>query len=203
MIRLFVMLCVAVLTASYGDEARIVRGGKTLAEPAGPTLVTNVIRFLASSSYQSTAYAVSSNTWQDLLKSNSFVHVKLDPPRRMNLWGLPPADRTKRAGREEVMINEIVVPLLEEHEPPHIYARAGTNIVSHTKFQPIAFKRLIQEPALKLRDSKVYREYSRLPEAEGKQESRRAKMKWGAGGTNNGTDIGSSASRSAATVRWV
>ena len=163
MIRLFVMLCVTVLAASYGDEARIVRGGKTLAEPAGPTLVTNVIRFLASSSYQSTAYAVKSNTWQGLLKSNSYVHVKLDPPRRMSLWGLPPEDNTKRAGREDVVINEIIVPLLEEHEPPHIYARAGTNTVSHTKFSPIAFKRLIQEPALKLRETKVYREYSRLP----------------------------------------
>jgi hypothetical protein len=163
------MLWVAA-AASYGDETRIVRGGRTLTEAPGPTLVTNVIRFLESSSYQSTAYAVKSNTWQDLLKSNSYVHVKLDPPRSMKLWGLPPSDLTKRAGREEVLIHEIIVPLPEEHEPPHIYARAGTNIVAHTKFNPIAYKRLIQEPALKLRDTKVYREYSRLPESEAKEE---------------------------------
>src|SRR5687768_8884142 len=119
MTRFLVMLCVAVFAASYGDETRIVRGGRAVTDPPGPTLVTNVIRFLASSSYQSTAYAVSSNTWQSLQKSNSYVHVKLNPPRRMNLWGLPPADLRQRAGREEVMINEIIVPLLEEHEPSH------------------------------------------------------------------------------------
>jgi hypothetical protein len=170
MTRLLVMLCVAVFAASYGDETRIVRGGRTVTEPPGPTLVTNVIRFLASSSYQSTAYAVKSNTWRTLLESDSYVHVKLDPPRRVNLWRLPPAELAKRTGREEVVINEIIVPLPEAHEPPHIYARAGTNIVSHTKFNPIVFKRLIQEPALKLRDSKVYRDYSRLPERAGKQE---------------------------------
>ena len=164
------MLYVAVFAASYGDETRIVRGGRTVTESPGPTLVTNVIRFLASSSYQSTAYAVKSNTWQDLLKSDSYVHVKLDPPLRMNLSKLPPSDLTQVRGREEVVINEIIVPLLEAHEPQHIYARTGTNIVSHTKFNPILFKRLIQEPAVKLRDSKVYREYSRLPERAAKQE---------------------------------
>lgn len=166
MTRLFAILslCAAVHTATCADATRIARHGMILPEQPGPMLVTNVIRFLASSSYQSTAYTVESNTWQELLESDSYVHVKLDPPRRMMLFGLPPADLMKRAPREPVMINEIIVPLPEEHEPRHIYARTGTNIVSHTKFSPFAFKQLIMEPALQLRDSKVYREFSRLPD---------------------------------------
>jgi hypothetical protein len=127
-------------------------------------LVTNVLRFLASSSYQSTDYVVESNTWQELLESDSYVHVKLDPPRRMMLWGRPPADLQKVSAREEVVVDEIIVPLPEAHEPGHIFARIGTNFVSHTKFSPLVFKQLIMEPTLQLRDSKVYREYSRLPD---------------------------------------
>lgn len=145
------------------DEPRIVRNGKAQSVRADPTLVTNVIRFLASSSHQSTGYAVKSNTWSELLESDSYVYVKLEPPRVLNLRGMQPGDLKKLPVREEVVINEIIVPLPEEHGPLHIYARSGTNTVSHTKFNPMIFKELIQEPALKLRGTKVYKEYSRLP----------------------------------------
>lgn len=166
MTRLFAVLslCAAVHTATCGDATRIARHGMILPDQPGPMLVTNVIRFLATSSYQSTAYTVESNTWQELLESDSYVHVKLDPPRKMMLFGQPPADIQKVAPREEVVIDEIIVPLPEDYGPRHIYARTGTNVVSHTKFSPFVFKQLISEPALQLRDSKVYREYSRLPD---------------------------------------
>ena len=163
MTRVIALFCLAVFAGSYGDEVRIVRNGLTQPDQPGPMLVTNVSRFLASAGYQSSAYAVNSNTWQELLASDSYVYVKLQPPRRVTLSGLPPADLQKVAPRERVEIDEIIVPLPEEHGPRHIYARIGTNTVSHTKFSPAVFKELIQEPALKLRETKVFREYSRLP----------------------------------------
>ena len=156
-------MCLALLAGSYGDEVRVVRKGVTQGDQPGPTLVTNVIRFLASSSHQSSRYAVKSNTWEELLASDCYVYVKLQPARVLKLHGLPPANLTKVAAREETTINEIIVPFPEEHGPLHIYARSGTNTVSHTKFNPVVLKELIQEPALKLRDTKVFREYSRLP----------------------------------------
>lgn len=163
MLRIVFALALALGISSVADEVRIVRKGMAQSGQPGPTLAPNVIRFLASSSYQSTAYTIKSNTWQTLLESDSYVHVKLDPPRKMMLLGRPPADIQKLADREEVVIREIIVPLPEDHGPLHIYARTGTNVVSHTKFSPFIFKKLIQEPALKLADSKVYKEYSRLP----------------------------------------
>jgi hypothetical protein len=135
----------------------------TQPDQPGPMLVTDVIRFLASSGIQSSPYAVKSNTWQELLAADSYVYVKLQPPRRVTLSGLQPADLQQVAPRERVEINEIIVPLPEEHGPRHIYARVGTNTVSHTKFSPAVFKELIQEPALKLQDTKVFKSYSRLP----------------------------------------
>lgn len=162
-------MLVAVLWGAhvFGDEVRIVREGMELPDRPGPQLVTNVIRFLASSSYQSTAYAVKSNTWEKILESDSYVHVKLKPGRRMSLFEIAPEDLKLPRKREEVVISEIIVPLPEEHGPPHIYARSGTNVVSHTKFHPGVFKELIQEPVLKLHGTKVYKEYSRLPLVEG------------------------------------
>ena len=78
----------------------------------------------------------------------------------MKLLSRPPTDTPKPAEREEeVVINEIIVPLPQDYGPQQIYARIGTNIVSHTKFSPLVFKELIQEQSLKLRDIKAYKEY--------------------------------------------
>lgn len=156
------ILAVFAVVFVSADEVRVVREGMALPDRPGPQLVTNVIRFLASSSYQSTAYAVKSNTWETLLESDSYVQVKLKPARTMNLFEIVEDLKMPRK-RAEVVIDEIIVPLPEEHGPAHIYARSGTNVVAHTKFHPGVFKELIQEPALKLRGTKVYKEYSRLP----------------------------------------
>lgn len=80
------VLAVFAVVIVSADEVRVVREGMTLPDRPGPQVVTNVIRFLASSSYQSTAYAVKSNTWETLLESDSYVQVKLKPARTMNLF---------------------------------------------------------------------------------------------------------------------
>lgn len=143
----------------------MVREGMTLPDQPGPLLITNVIRLLTSTSYQSTSYAVKSNTWETLLASDSYVHVKLDPPRNLLLFAPPPADIRDRGKREDVAISEILIPLPETEYPQHLYARSGTNVVAHTKYAPMPLKRLILEPALKLRNHKIYKQFADLPDA--------------------------------------
>jgi hypothetical protein len=91
--------------------------------------------------------------------------VKLNPPQKIKLPGhLSEYLENKRRTWEDVLIREILVPLPEENGPDHIYARTGTNTISYCKFNPIIFKQIILEPALKMTGTKVHREYSRLPE---------------------------------------
>jgi hypothetical protein len=47
MTRFLGILCLALIAESSADEIRIVRNGKAQTDRPGPTLVTNVIRFLA------------------------------------------------------------------------------------------------------------------------------------------------------------
>ncbi len=162
-----IVFALALAFSSFAaDQVRMVREGMVLPDRPSPVLITNIIRLLASTSYQSTSYAVKSNTWETLLASDSYVHVKLDPPRKMQLFAPPPADVNNPGKREAVAISEILVPLPEtESGPRHIYARTGTNVVAHTKYSPAPLKRLILEPALKLRDHKVYKQFADLPDA--------------------------------------
>lgn len=164
MIRILLLFAL-VLSAVAADQARMVRKGLVLPDQPGPLLITNVIQLLTSTSYQSTSYAVKSNTWETLLASDSYVHVKLDPPRNLPLFAPPPDDINDRGKHESVVIAEILVPLPETEYPPHIYARSGTNVVAHTKYSPMTLKRLILEPALKLRDHKTYKQFADLPDA--------------------------------------
>jgi hypothetical protein len=166
-IRILAMVLL-VLSSAAADPVRMVREGMALPDQPGPTLVTNVLRLLASTSYQSTSYAVKSNTWETLLTSDSYVHVKLDPAREMMLFA-PTDDIRDRWKRERLTISEILVPLPDMEAPRHIYARSGTNFVAHTKYSPFALKRVILEPALKLREHKLYKQYAELPELEPEQ----------------------------------
>ena len=70
-----------------------------------------------------------------------------------------------RGKREEVAISEILIPLPETEYPQHLYARSGTNVVAHTKYSPMPLKRLILEPALKLRDHGIYKQFANLLDA--------------------------------------
>jgi len=160
-----VLVFALVFSAAAADQVRMVREGMVLPDQPGPLLITNVIRLLVSTSYQSTSYAVKSNTWETLLASDSYVHIKLDPPRNMQLFAPPPPDVMNRGKRVEVTISEILVPLPDSEYPQHIYARSGTNVVAHTKYSPMPLKKLILEPALKLRAHKIYKQFANLPDA--------------------------------------
>jgi hypothetical protein len=68
--------------------------------------------------------------------------------------------------RERVQpeLEQILVPLPENDWPPHIYARMGDRVYSFAKYNPVALKHLILEPALALTSTKPYSEILNLPE---------------------------------------
>jgi hypothetical protein len=80
-------------------------------------VATKLIAIAESSLVNSTAYAVSDETWPRILGSDSFVHAVFSPPRRMGIW-----DRN-RQGREERMVGEVLFPLPMDSDPPHIYLK--------------------------------------------------------------------------------
>jgi hypothetical protein len=52
--------------------------------------------------------------------------------------------------REEKSIDQILIPLPEGTWPDHIFSKSGTNILSFTKYDPVALKRVAFEPVLHL-----------------------------------------------------
>jgi hypothetical protein len=49
------------------------------------------------------------------------------------------------------MIREVLFPLPMDSDPPHIYLKAGKEIVSATKYDPDALRELVLEDDLRLR----------------------------------------------------
>lgn len=156
-----ILVCCLVLGRAAGeDRIRMVRSGQEVKEPPGDRFLTNVIGLLCSASVHSTTYEVKTNTWDDILRSDSFVHVTFVPARKLEVILM---DDIAPRHREPVEINEILIPLPEEHGGPgHIYAKAGTNVISVTKHSPLFLKRVAYEPALKLSEAKGYRGLGRL-----------------------------------------
>ena len=142
------------------DRIRIVRSGQEVKETPSDRFLTNIIGLLCSASVHSTSYAVKTNTWDDIIRSDSFVHVTFAPARTLEVMLM---DDIAPRYREPVEINEILIPLPEEHGGPgHIYAKTGTNVISVTKHSPLFLKRVAYEPALKLSEAKGYRGLGRL-----------------------------------------
>ena len=133
-------------SASAADlEVRVVRDKQDLFITHPERVATKLIAIAESCSVNSTAYAVSGNAWTRILASDSFVHVVFSNPRRIWL-----NDRNTQ-GREERMIQEVLFPLPMDGDPPHIYLKAGKEIVSATKYDPYALRELVLEDDLRLR----------------------------------------------------
>ena len=65
-------------------------------------------------------------------------------------------------GLAERAIEEILVPLPEGKRPAHIFAKSGTNVLSFTKYDPIALKMVAFEPALHLSSVEPYASLARI-----------------------------------------
>lgn len=160
--RTFVTLLVwsAILITRADDGIRIVRHGTNVTATPGAALATNLISYLQSCCVNSTAYAVKTNTWQELERSDSFVLLTFTLPRRlavitMSEENFPPW--------EESSIDQILVPLPEDHLHLHIFAKSGTNVHSFTKMEPYFLKLIASEPALHLSSAQPYASLATIP----------------------------------------
>ncbi|MEO8426829.1 MAG: hypothetical protein ABI651_06930 [Verrucomicrobiota bacterium] len=142
-----VLLYNIVLAAVAGDQIRLVRHGKDVTERPSAVFTTNVVKLLQSFSVYSTAYAVKAETWREMIHSDSFASVTFTAPKKLTVMV---ATGTGPRFREEKSIDQILVPLPEGTWPGHIFAKTGTNILSFTKYDPVALKRVAFEPVLHL-----------------------------------------------------
>ena len=134
-----------ILCAGCADmQVHAVRQKKDVPVSHGERLATKLVALAESCSVNSTAYAVSGDTWAQALASDSFVHVVFLEPRRARLES---RDDQSREGRP---IREILLPLPEGGWPRHVFVRSGTDTLAFTKYDPLALQEVVLEEELRL-----------------------------------------------------
>jgi hypothetical protein len=118
-------------------QLRVVRHNKEVAVADAATFATNVLKLLRSCSVNHTP----AKSWDDVARSDSFVQIQFtNPPSLKVMWG---------GFRDERPIDEIRI-WLPEGQWPTIQARSGGAVMACGKYDPIALKRVVSEPALDL-----------------------------------------------------
>jgi hypothetical protein len=136
---------------------RIVRHSKPVRVEEPARFTTNVISFFESASVDATAQGGGKTQWQEVLGSDSYIHLTFATPRTFRLPVM-----TQGVQRDEDRpVSEILVSLPEGRYPA-IQLRSGTNYMAVTKWQPAALERLVREPALELSTVKPYDHFYRL-----------------------------------------
>ena len=150
------LVCNAGLGSAADVQIRVVRHSKNIAAPRGTAFVNNLIALLRSCTVHSTAYAVKAETWQETLRTDSWVHAVFGAPTRIRVKG------GNTQTWEETVIQEILLPLPEGNWPGHIFAKSGAVVLSFTKYDPRALERVVAEPALQISSVQPYESLSRL-----------------------------------------
>lgn len=153
-----ILLCSVGIAGAADVQVRVVRHKQDIAAPQSAAFVTNIIALLHWCSVDSTAYAVKVETWQEMLRSDSFVHVAFPAPRKLGVEG------SDNHGRVERAIDEILVPLPEGQWPAHVFAKSGTNVLSYTKYDARDLKSVALEPALQLSSVSPYSGMAKFPD---------------------------------------
>jgi hypothetical protein len=167
--RLVILVGLLIATAVGGNAEdnivgiQMVRHGTNVTERPSSSLTTNVIKLLQSCSVSSTAYAVKAETWLDLLRSGSTIHLTFAAPRKLEVMLTASQDASRQ--RQETSIDEILVPLPEGHMPGHIFAKSGSKVLSFTKYDPTALTVVASEPALRLSSVEPYSKLARILES--------------------------------------
>jgi hypothetical protein len=145
------LLLYAVAGLAAESEVRVVRLGTQLAPGANSDVVAKVIRLVATCSVDSTSYAASPSAWDSALASRSLVHVRFQAPRRLDLRDT------------QLAVDEILIPLPDDHWPAHFFVRAGSAIHAFTKYRPEALKDLVWDPPLALQTESPYAGLAHIP----------------------------------------
>jgi len=153
-----ILLCSIGVAAAAEVKVRVVRHKNDVPAPPGAALVTNIITLLHWCSVDSTAYTVKAETWQEIMRSDSFVHVTFSAPCKISV------ESSNNHGRAERLIDEILVPLPEGKWPAHLFAKSGANVPSYTKYDPRDLKSVALEPALQLSSVTPYSDLAKFPD---------------------------------------
>jgi hypothetical protein len=160
-IKLATFIFIGCLSSAWaGDvQLQINRHQKSVAVADTPTFITNVVAFVQSASVDASRSYASSNRWQGVLASGSFIHLTYTPPQTFRL----PVMEQDGQQWEERSVNEILISL-PEGDYPGIQLRNGTNYMVVTKYDPAVLKRLVMEPALDLSTIKPYQDLYKAPD---------------------------------------
>lgn len=153
----FSLFCGSSAVLAADIQLRVIRHKEPVTIEDSGRFGTNAIAFVESASVDATSSGGDSNAWQNVLVSDSFVHLTFTPPRNFRL---PVMGQSSQEWIERP-VGEILVSLPEGHYPT-ILVRSGTNYMSVTKYAPLALKRLIVEPALGLSNVPPYDYFYRL-----------------------------------------
>jgi hypothetical protein len=125
-------------------QVRAVRRGNELAISHKDTMAANVVAMLESCTVNSTENTVTEGTWKQQLAGDSFIHVVFPQPREVYVKS------TDNESRETRAINEVLLPLPEGRWPPHVYARAGKETLSFSKYSGVPLKDIVMDGELRL-----------------------------------------------------
>ncbi len=153
-----VFLC-SVAAASPGDTVvRAVRHHQTVTVSAPEALAARLVALLDSCSVNSTAYAVSADTWAGMLASSSFIHVVFVEPRRARPMSDGDGTQAPR------FIREILLPLPEDKWPAHVLVKSEGKTLAFAKYDPLALRDIALVRELRLQTVRPYDSLLRLPD---------------------------------------
>lgn len=151
------LICGAASVSAADIEVRAIRHGRSVVVTDGERLAAKLVALVESCSVNSTAYAVSRETWVQIAASDSFVHVAFSEPRSARLMS------SNNRIREQRPIRAILLPLPEGRWPPHIFVRSGDDILSFTKDDPLVLREVVVEQELDLLTVEPYKFLVGLP----------------------------------------
>lgn len=154
---LFAAFLCGVAAASPADTVlRAVRDNHDVSVADPERLAAKLVSLLNSCSVNSTAYAVSGDTWVATLASNSFVHVVFAVPRQANPKSGGSDTQSPRS------LQEILLPLPEGKWPEHVLVKSEGKTLSFTKYDPRVMKEIVLVQELQLRTVRPYESLLRL-----------------------------------------
>jgi hypothetical protein len=160
---MIVFLCSVAAAEASDGQLRVVRKGKDVVMPSVTPLTTNVIALIQSCTYhastdQSSDEAGRPAIWAQALASDSLIHIKFAEPCKLSLAA--PSNH----GREDYLVDEILVGLPEGRRSGPFLVRTGRNVHAFGKYDPLALKRVAFEPALELSSVRPYSDLAQLDE---------------------------------------
>jgi len=157
------VFCCAVVAGAADVELRVVRKGKDVVMPTSTALTTNVIALIQSctvhaSTYQSGSEAERPDVWTKVLASDSFIHIRFGKSATVKF------EAPSNHGREDYVVDEILVGLPEATWARPFLVRTGRNVHAFGKYDARALKRVAFEPALELSAVRPYSDLAKFEE---------------------------------------